>query len=493
MANNDLAIRFTENYYASKQEVSKELKMSLIDNIWNNILSYRSYFNRYLTIKSIEKNPLLFCACSSVTSNVNTASSNLLRLTRDYYKLNPESGDLGRFEVKTFGKALSEIAKINQLDVDDMYLRNLVTGQAKETRPAYAFLKNYLNALNFVKTKCASPIDIDFLAELYSVITDNNNLTKFYRTEEDKNPENKVLIDTIYSSAPTKYIEEMINGLFNFIATSNLDAPVKALVTYYYVVYVKPFSQYSDEIGLLLAKAIIGHYITGELGSSLPLETLLTEDTSLSSRIFVEVQRTNDVTYFVNYGSKVLNKACEEISNLFVDIQTTNIRNDFYREETPVQEEVLPQVEVAIAPTPVVAPTPVITPEVTPTPVVAPTPTPVAAPTPTPVVVQPQVQVSSQPQQEIAFNYVPPVLDERAASRLEEHLLELDPTMKRGEAHFYARHCTLGMRYTIQQYKRSLGCAYETARTSMDHLVAMGYYRKEMVKNKNVYTPIAKK
>ena len=117
-----------------------------------------------------------------------------------------------------------------------------------------------------------------------------------------------------------------------------------------------------------------------------------------------------------------------------------------------------------------------------------------------PVEVQPKVAPVEKPasaavvkevqREEIAVSYIPPVLDERSACRLEEHLLELDPSMKRGEAHFYARHCTLGKRYTIQQYKRSIGCAYETARTSMDHLVAMGYYRKEMVKNKNVYTPI---
>ena len=54
MGNNELAIRFTENTYATKLEVSKELKMSLIDNIWNNILGYRSNFYRYLPIKSIE-------------------------------------------------------------------------------------------------------------------------------------------------------------------------------------------------------------------------------------------------------------------------------------------------------------------------------------------------------------------------------------------------------------------------------------------------------
>ena len=96
-------------------------------------------------------------------------------------------------------------------------------------------------------------------------------------------------------------------------------------------------------------------------------------------------------------------------------------------------------------------------------------------------------------EEQIAVSYVPPVLDEKQASRLEQHLLELDPSLRKHEAKFYARHCTLGKKYTISQYKKAIGCVYETARTSMDHLVELGYYRKEAVKNKNVYTPIPRK
>ena len=68
----------------------------------------------------------------------------------------------------------------------------------------------------------------------------------------------------------------------------------------------------------------------------------------------------------------------------------------------------------------------------------------------------------------------------------------MDPSLKKGEAYFYARHCTMHMNYTIAQYKKALGCAYETARTSMEHLVELHYYEKAQVKNKFVYTPIKK-
>ena len=93
-------------------------------------------------------------------------------------------------------------------------------------------------------------------------------------------------------------------------------------------------------------------------------------------------------------------------------------------------------------------------------------------------------------QEELAVAYIPVALDEKQAVLLEQDLLERDPELKKGEAKFYARHCTKGKKYTIAQYKKSLHCAYETARTSMDHLAELLYYRKEKIKNKYVYIPV---
>jgi hypothetical protein len=93
----------------------------------------------------------------------------------------------------------------------------------------------------------------------------------------------------------------------------------------------------------------------------------------------------------------------------------------------------------------------------------------------------------------VALPTLPIGLEERDAVKIEEHLVEIYPTLKRGQAYFYARHCTIGKYYTIAQYKRLLGCAYETARTSMDNLVELGFYRKEKLNNKFIYTPVARR
>ena len=72
------------------------------------------------------------------------------------------------------------------------------------------------------------------------------------------------------------------------------------------------------------------------------------------------------------------------------------------------------------------------------------------------------------------------------------YLLETNPSISKKQAQFLSTHCTVGRYYTIQHFKSYCKVAYETARTSMDKLAALGYYEKLQVKNKFVYTPVLK-
>lgn len=526
MASNELAIRFTEGKYATKSEVSKELKMSLIDNIWSNILKYRMTFNRYLTIRSIEKNQLVLCQCPSVSALNNATDFKLIRLMKEYSKLSIANGDSQYFEDQCLILALKSLAKEYDLEVNDAYLRSLIHGEVREVSAQNKVLINYLAALRFVKNNYIHSLDVDFLANLYSKITGVEELTSFYRQTEDNNRENRVIIDRIYTCAPTSLIEPMMESLFTFINNSSLTAVTKASIAYYYIIYIRPFSNFSDEIALLMAKAILAHGDLGEIGALLPLESILSQEQEEIARIFVEVQKTSDTTYFVNYMLKFIEEKGNDLLDVIANSKATSMRADFYRPEPERQAMVAPEekpVEVASQPTyspnptyyqqdlfeqPKVEPAPAPIPQPEPKPVYEepkpayvapapveikpePAPAPVVKPEPQPVVEE-KVVVKPQSEQ-IAVAYVPPVLDERQAARLEQHLLELDPSLRKHEAHFYARHCTLGKSYTIAQYKKSIGCVYETARTSMDHLVELGYYRREQVKNKHVYSPIARK
>ena len=505
MPSNELAIRFTEGKYATKSEVGKELKMSMFDNIWSNILNYRSGYNRYLSIKSIEKNQLVVCFCPSVNALVNSADMKLIRLMKESSRLSVTNGEVNRFEDECLIKSLKYVAAEHQCEASENYIRSLIHGDIKETSPDVRILSRYLDALNYVKKYHVNTIDVDFLAEIYSRLLGTSELTSFYRTTEDANRENRVLIDRIYTSAPVYLIEGMMESLFTFISTSTLSAATKASIAYYYINYIRPFSTFSDEVALLIAKAILAHDGLSELGVLLPLESLLVEQQEEITRLFVEVQKTCDTTYFVNYALKQMESKCDDLFNYIAEMKANTLKQDFYREDKPtsysgqsIQQSLFDNVE---EPQPAPAPTPVYIAPIQQAPV---QPAPVVE-QPKPVVEQPKVEVvkpveqpvvQEQPvsqQEQIAVAYIPPAIDEKQALRLEQHLLELDPSLRKHEARFYARHCTLGKSYTIAQYKRMIGCVYETARTAMDHLVELGYYRKDSSNKKFIYTPIPRK
>ncbi len=491
MAGNDLAMRFTEEKYATKNEVARELKISSVDTFWANILAYRSNFYHYLTVRTIEKKMLLLCGCPAVNSLVNNVEMKMIRVNREYGMLSPQSKGY-RFLNQTFQKKILYILNdAEQLQVGEDFVNSVLRNEVVSALPNNMLLVNYLNALNYIKKAYVNAIDEDFLASLYAKLLGTEELTEFYRSNDDHNPENRVLIDRIYTSAPWNIIDSMMNSLFTFIQTSTLSTSLKAVIVYFYINYVKPFNKYSEEVAVLMAKAVLAHEAFGETVVDLPLEQLLLLSNEEVARIYVEVQKTADVTYFVNYAFKHLSQYCESFLDEIAQGKVQELKADFYQAddakeeeiEVPEQEERVETVDLfeASKEEEVEEPQPVLKEE--------------------PVVEQPRV-LEEQPkkktvkvtyvQEELAVAYIPVALDEKQAVLLEQDLLERDPELKKGEAKFYAIHCTKGKKYTIAQYKKSLRCAYETARTSMDHLAELLYYRKEKVKNKYVYIPVEK-
>ena len=106
MGNNDLAVRFTENNYSTKSEVSKELKISVIDGVWDKILSYRSLFYHYLSVKGVDKNQLRICLCPTISNKTNNIETKMIRLLNEYRKLDRLNGDAQYFEQTNLIKCL---------------------------------------------------------------------------------------------------------------------------------------------------------------------------------------------------------------------------------------------------------------------------------------------------------------------------------------------------------------------------------------------------
>ena len=491
MAGNDYAMRFTEDKYATKLEVARELKVSSVDPFWSNILSYRSHFYHYLTIKTIEKSMLVFCGCPAINSLVNNIEVKLIRVNREYAMIAPNSKQYKNINFAFKKEMLNLLNEFEQLDVGEDFIESVLHHEVVSAIPNNMLLVNYLDALNYIKKAYVNPIDEDFLAALYGKLLGTEELVTFYRASEDRNPENRVLIDRVYTSAPVNLIGPMMNSLFTFISSSALSASLKAIITFFYINFVKPFAKYSEEIAVLMAKAVLAHESFGDTVADLPFERLLVLSKEEVARIYVEVQKTADVTYFVDYAFKHLSKYCDSFLDDIANAKVNEMREDFYRvdEEEP-EEEAEPIEQGKIETVDLFETQEEVEEEVVPTFTPQPKPAPVSEEEPVVEVPKKKTVKVTYVQEELAVAYIPVALDEKQAVLLEQDLLERDPELKKGEAKFYARHCTKGKKYTIAQYKKSLHCAYETARTAMDHLAKLLYYRKEQVKNKYVYIPI---
>ena len=399
MASNELGIRFTEAKYATKSEVIKDLRIQAIDSFWSNILAYRSQFNRYLNLKTIDRGLISLCCCSSINALINNVENKILCLNREFIRIYSDANAMKNVTNTIFNK----IAASNDLS-------------------------NYVELLAYAYSSYNSVNGEDYLAELFSKLTKITEITHFYRTDDSVTKEKTALIDRIYKCAPSKLIEPMMNDLFVFANDMSLSAIAKFALIYFYMVYVRPFDTNSKELAMIYAKSVLAKDALGELAILLPFEEILFDDAMLDSYI-LETQKSLDFTYFAKYFLEKAIPVIENMINTFKNMTCTPTPASSFEAVQPV------------------------------------------------FVAKANVSISEKESATVL-------------NKIENELVERDPNLKRKEAHFYSRHREIGKCYSIADYKRFSRCVYETARTSMDHLAQLGYYKKIQIKNKFVYETI---
>ena len=474
MASSDLTIRFTDEKYASKSEVMKELGTSLVDNIWANILAYRRSHYIKTTLKCIDSSDLLLYKGEGIDNLISSLEEKLSHYISECEMFSDDDKLFEQFKLNSNANLISYLSSFHKQEKSEALSRGLVKGSLRPNNEIDEFLLRYKNTLDNLS---AFEINEDFILRLHDGLAGKN---EGYRRSDDNSLTNRVLIDRLYSSAKAAYIPMFMNQLINFINNSELPFVYKGVIACYYLNLIKPFNSYNEEVSLLLLKAILMNEGVGPLIKIVPLEKVLSLSGDELSKMLNDSQRYSDVTYFLSHAVRAFVLGVEEINDYLALYKGTVMREETYQEDEVLQDDLL-QAEPEPEPEPVVE-------------LVKPEPIKEAAPQPKKEKKVKPVNEELQPTYTgIAINVITPELDEAEAKKLEKQLLELDPLLRKGEAKFYARHCVLGRNYTIQQFKKTNNCAYETARTGMDHLVELGYYRKGAIKNKFIYTPIPRR
>lgn len=455
MANNDLAIKFSNEVYATKKEVAEYMKMPMVDNFWNSILEYRNNFGVETGLKHITGVNYSLHLTPGILSRSNEVERKLMKLYGQYLKLViAKSSD--SYQRICYKEILKSFAKNYNLVVDDIAISKILNKNVSSLDPGLLILYHYYLVLLDIRDNYSKEFDSNTLKNFLSIILGSEITT--YRTNEIENRLSKAVINKLYLGIPTEIISKNVDQLVTFINSNNVSMFIKAICALYFIYYVKPMDAYSEEIGILSFKDILAINGLDEVGSCLNFEVLL-EDKDTLEKYILESQKTMDLTYLVDYVLKISDAVIDEAYKNLNLAKASEIRAEAFEEDGVVRED-MPNLNV----------------------------------------LKNQIVDNSSINKEdkinfsqnIAISNVPTGLSELEARKLEQHLLELNPNLSHGQAYFYARHCTLGMSYTISQYKKEVGCAYETARRSMDNLVFLGYYKKELVKNKFIYLAMKK-
>ncbi|HAK05228.1 MAG TPA: hypothetical protein DCM23_00790 [Firmicutes bacterium] len=456
MGNDDLAIRFSNETYATRSDVIRALRTNLVDAIWTNIIKYRGQFTRLLSLHGIDHGQLTIVLTPSIVDATNTLERKLMKAWRKLDNVAKTSSAYALFEQQLIAEQLEAIAKKYRININEAFCKSIVNDSLSNIVPERMILVNYFAAIKYIKNNPNDPIDEAFFASLYTILSGQEDLKTLYREHEISSYEQKALINKTYVAAPINRIDEMMKELQEFIIHAEMSPLIKAIIALYFIMLIKPFETYSEEMALLTLKTILVHADFDEMPLLLMLEPLLIDQNDDLARTMNEVQKTGDVTYLIVALLPLIEAAVMRILDDSVVFEKETIIEEAHHDViAEVPATISPQAEASVLP----------------------------ATTNKPLTIDERMALPS----------IPITLDEVDASRIEEHLMETNPALKRGEAYFYARHCTIGKFYTISQFKKTLGCAYETARTSMDHLAQLGYYRKEHYKNKFIYTPVGRK
>lgn len=458
MSVTDLNQRYTIEKYCTKMEVAKSLGTNLIEPIWKEILEFRSHLSIILPMFDTSHIKFYLNYIDFVQTKGGFTTDLISTFVSSYSKIKRGSIADYTFSHDMLKTCLKNIAKVNKIDVSEITLTNIV--ENKEVDLSLQPLVNYKKALMDFENFDSIKLDESFLANKYSILRGEQELTSFYRTSDIITVSSKALVDRVYDEGvPAHMIEDMMNALMDFANNQDISILQRIIAVFFIFNYVKPFEKFNLEMAALTAKKILTMSDASSSSLYIPLEELLNKK-EFYNDVFREVIKTHDFTYSIVCATDTVTNAISMANELIEQVHVHALETEAKLGTDP--KKIKAEFGVTIE-TPLIQPT------------------------------KPETKAQIQERIEKKYENVSQeyVSEKELKARMND-ILESNPYIKKSQAHFYVHHCNIGKFYTIQQYIKFENCVYETGRTSMDNLAKHGYYRREQIKNKFVYTPIKK-
>ena len=533
MAYSNIAMKYTDEAYATKGDLSRALHTSLISDFWAEVDRYRIDHSKKILLKSMDNRPFYFVETPALLSRV----GNFIDLLNDYQEAYDALEDMPRtlesVDKRLTMNILKHALRAFDLKVSDASLKAIAGGYYGSLGGSDhdgKVLQGYLDCLKNIPLD-DHIYDSNLLGIHYGKLQGESELTSYYRTVDNVKQVANLYAGFahVYKEAPAANIESLMDAMFSFEEVDTTKELYKAIAVAFFILYIKPFDNNNLALATLGLKSVLG----GKGIGYVPFETVFISDPRLEE-ISKESQLSGDLTYYLIRVMDMMTPLIKAMFDAISEEKRSGLDKEHYQEDTPARpipkmHQSAPSPAPAIAPMPELEPEPEIEPEVheemphqepaqdiyherfeaeddpyavheEPEPVhyqapVEPAIAPIKQPEhqPKPVVKQTPVVERVPPAPvtgELALTGIVEEPNEKQVREMARFLLETHPTLRKGQALFFASHCTLGRYYAIQDYKKYNRCVYETARTSMDALASEGLYKKVQIKNKYLYTPI---
>lgn len=477
--------RFSNERYLTRHQVSRALGTTLIDEIWKEVLTYRKAFMTTLPLRTVERNRINVVLTPTISDRISQLDRRLTRIQARIQELTMNHVQFEALNTLLYRDILKTVASSYDISFNEGIVTQLINDAVSVLSPREMFLNDYYRGLELVSNAQWLSFDERLLGDVGRIFNAPPLSNYIYRTTELKSPRQVSVIGHLYQHVPINQITDFLGDFYKFMADNSLPTIVQSALIIFYLDYIKPFEAHSEIIALLLAKSFLAQNELAFIAPFINFELMNDKYKENLEEIFQEVKKSGDLTYFIDLFINVLNESLQTVESHITFVTTSELEAEKHAIDEvisePVNEVINEEPEdlfgYAKLEEKATRPVPVYTPKAAAKQVIK------------EEVNEPTVTVSEAG---LGISELPPQLSENEILRLERHLRESDPSLSRAEAYFYARHCTMGKYYTINDFKEVIGCAYETARTSMDHLSNSGYYRKEKFKNKFIYTPTKK-
>lgn len=426
--------RFTEDTYASKSEVKAAYNSENVDSVWENVLSYRQFFDCETDLSDSSSSHYKVCLTKNILAHAYGLEK---KLSQDLFHLLslPAPYQQEYLSDKEF-HSLKNAAKANSVPIAPETLRKLQKGEIENFNSKFYILKAYQEAFRYAFA--LKTIDLASLENINKLVSGSSLEEKvLYRAEERKDILNPLTL------VPLESIPKHLEELFSFLKQEEIPSVLRALGILYFFRATEPFEYYNEETSALFAKAFLANSGFEVSGFTLDFESIAYSKGEYTNRKLLETETSLDLTYDLSYFLE------------YLVLEEANSQKILLEKKNSSPEENVGSTDTSS----------------------------------TSATGNNDIKVESK------IEYALPSFpgSQNSPTALEElahKLREVYPQLKKKQAHFYAGHCQVGLHYTIEQFKECENTVYETARTSMEDLANRGFYKKMQIGKKFVYTPI---